>query len=58
MFVIFWTARFPEEKVGINAGGELANISGADEEFMTGDLRVGRRLAQGRNEKLRPAMHR
>src|SRR5262249_57765903 len=34
----------PEEQVGVDSGGELANIAGADQEFVAGDLPLSPRF--------------
>src|SRR5436305_11978414 len=46
-----------EEQIRVNAGGELTDISGADQKFVARDFGVGRRFAQRGNKKLRPAVH-
>ena len=38
-----------EWQKGVNAAGEFANESGAQQEFMGGDFRVSRSFAEGRN---------
>jgi hypothetical protein len=43
--------------VRVNPRAELANIPGAEQEFVACDLGVGRSLAEGGNEELRPTMH-
>ena len=46
-----------KEEVGINAGAELADVAGADEEFVAGHFRVSGGLAEGGNEEFGPAVH-
>ena len=46
-----------QEEIGVDSGGQLADVSGADQEFVAGDFGVGRGFAQGRDEELGPAMH-
>ncbi len=46
-----------EEEIRVNAGAELADVSGAEEEFMTGDFGVCRSLAECRDKKPGPTMH-
>ena len=47
----------PEKEIGINPGGQLADVAGADEKLVAGDLGVRRSLAQRRDKQFRPAMH-
>ncbi len=47
-----------EEEVVVNAGAELADVAGAEQELVAGHFGVGRGLAKGGNEELRPTMHR
>src|ERR1700686_5706917 len=42
------------EEIGVNPGGQLADISGAHQELVTGDFSVCWRLAQSGNKELRP----
>ncbi len=46
-----------EEEVGIDAGAELADVSGANEELVAGHFGVSRSFAESGDEELRPAMH-
>ena len=57
MAMILLNERCPKEKIGINSGGQLADVSGADQKFVAGDFSVRRSLAQSRNKELRPTMH-
>jgi len=47
-----------EEEVVVEAGADLADIAGANEELVAGHFGVRRGLAKGGNEELRPTMHR
>ena len=47
----------PEEEVGVDAGAELADVAGAQQELVAGDFGVCRGFAQGRDEELGPTMH-
>jgi hypothetical protein len=42
----------PEEEERVNSGGELTDISGADEVLVTGDFGVRRGLTKSRNKEL------
>ena len=57
MPMILLTERFAEEEVGINAGAELTDITGAEQELVAGDLGVGGGFAKGGDKKFRPTMH-
>ena len=46
-----------ERQIAVDSGAELANVSGAKQELMTGDLGVGGSLAEGGDEELGPTMH-
>ena len=46
-----------ERQVAVDAGSKLTNISGAEKNLVTGDLGVGRGLAEGGDEELRPTLH-
>jgi hypothetical protein len=46
-----------EEQIGINAGAELADVSGTNQELVTGNFGVCGSFAQGGDKELRPAMH-
>ncbi len=46
-----------EEQVAVDACAELADIAGAQQQFVARDFGVGRSFAQGRDEELGPAMH-
>ena len=47
-----------EEEVVVNAGAELADVAGAEQELVAGHFGVCRGLAKGGNEELGPTMHR
>ena len=47
-----------EGQEGVKAGTELADVAGAEEEFMRGDFGVGGGFAESWDEELRPALHR
>ena len=40
-----------QRQIGINAGAELAHVTGAQQEFVTGDFGVGRSLTKSGDEK-------
>jgi hypothetical protein len=46
-----------EVDVGVDAGSELANVTGAEKKFVAGDFGVCRCFTEGGNEELGPAMH-
>jgi hypothetical protein len=46
-----------EKEIVVNARAQLADIAGAEQEFVAGDLGVRRSLAEGRNKEFRPTMH-
>ena len=46
-----------EEEVAVDAGAELADVAGAEEELVAGDFGVCRGLTKGRDKELGPAMH-
>ncbi len=46
-----------EEEVGVDACAQLADISGAQEEFVAGDFGVGGGFAEGGDEETGPAVH-
>ena len=47
-----------EEEVVVNAGAELADVAGAEQELVAGDFGVCRGLTKGGDKELRPTMHR
>ena len=46
-----------EREVRVNAGAELADVAGAQQQLVAGDLGVGGGFTKGGNEELGPAMH-
>ena len=46
-----------EKEIGVDAGAELADIAGAEEELVAGDFSVRGDLAEGGDKELGPAMH-
>ena len=57
MPMILLNERCPMKEIGVNPGGQLADVAGAHQEFVAGDFGVRRRLAQSGNKELRPTMH-
>src|ERR1700751_4474352 len=48
----------PEKKIGVDPGGKLAYVTGADQKFVAGDFGVSRSFAESGDKKIRPAVHR
>ena len=46
-----------EEEIAVDAGAELANVTGAEQQLVAGDFGVCRGFTEGGDEELRPAMH-
>src|SRR6266851_5730997 len=46
-----------EEEIAVDAGAELANVAGAEKEFVAGDFGVCGCFPKGGDEELGPAMH-
>ncbi len=46
-----------EEEIRVDAGAELPDIAGAEQELVAGDLGIGGRFTERGNEKLGPTVH-
>ena len=46
-----------EEEVVVDSCAELADVAGAEEEFVAGDFSVGGGFAESGNKELGPTMH-
>ncbi len=46
-----------EGEVAVDAGAELADVAGAEQELVAGDFGVGGSFAEGGDEELGPTMH-
>ena len=57
MATILLIERVAEEEVAVDAGAELADVAGAQEQLVAGDFGVGGGFAEGGNEELGPAVH-
>ena len=55
--MILLRARWPSGEVAVDAGAELADVAGAEEELVAGDFGVGGSFAEGGDEELGPTMH-
>ena len=57
MAMILLMRAVAEEEVAVDAGAELADVAGAEQELVAGDFGVCGGFAEGGDEELGPAMH-